>query len=311
MTEWLIAGLTGVSAAALGYSLLSLFFSSERQVSRRLEGLTAYESGQAGQAEPLLTSFTERVIRPASRSLADTGRLLAPTGYTGRVKQRLAIAGNPYRMDAEQFVALKVIGAVASAGLVALVGGLAGAPVGRIVFGALIAAAAGFFVPAFWLRGRMSARQLEIRRTLPDMLDMLTISVEAGMGFDAAVAKIVANRQGALTEEFGRMLQEIQAGISRRDAMRSLGERTDVSELRTFILAMIQADVFGVSVSNVLRNQSRDMRIRRRQFAEEMAQKAPVKIVFPLILCILPATLIVVAGPAIVSVGRAFGLIGG
>ncbi|MBS3956516.1 MAG: type II secretion system F family protein [Clostridiales bacterium] len=311
MSEWLIPGLAGASAAAFVYSLITLLFSSERQVRRQLEGLTAYESGQAGHAEPLLMPFVDRVIKPASRSIAATGRLLAPRDYFVRVRQRLVIAGNPYRIEAEQLLALKVIGAAGSAVIVVIAGGIVGAPVGRMALAAAVAGAAGFFGPDIWLQSRMSARRLEIRRTLPDMLDMLTISVEAGMAFDAAVAKIVASRPGALSEEFGRMLQEIQAGISRRDALRALGERTDVPELRTFILAMIQADVFGVSVSNVLRSQSREMRIKRRQFAEEMAQKAPVKIVFPLILCILPATLIVVAGPAIVSVGRAFGLLGG
>ena len=175
---------------------------------------------------------------------------------------------------------------------------------------ALLFAAGGFYLPDVWLRSRVRARQLEIRRTLPDMLDMLSISVEAGMGFDAAVAKITASRPGALSEEFARMLQEIQSGLARREAMRNLAERTQVPDLNTFIMAMIQADVFGVSVTKVLRTQSRDMRVKRRQFAEEMAQKAPVKIVFPLVLCILPATLIVIAGPAIVGIGRAFALLG-
>lgn len=191
-----------------------------------------------------------------------------------------------------------------------LFGGAASVPVGRSALLAIIFAVAGFYLPDIWLRTRISARQLEIRRTLPDMLDMLTISVEAGMGFDAAVARITGSRSGALSEEFAHMLQEIQSGLARREAMRNLAERTQVPELNTFIMSMVQADVFGVSISKVLRTQSRDMRIKRRQFAEEMAQKAPVKIVFPLVLCILPATLIVIAGPAILGIGRVFGIIG-
>jgi len=311
MFGYAIALLAGLSVAAIIYSALSLFFSSERQVKRQLASLTDYESSQAAEVEPLLMPFSERVLRPASRSLADAARIFGPSDYADRIRRRLIMAGGPHGLDAERLLAIKAGTAIAGVAFILLVGAAASSAIGRSTLGAIVFAVAGFYLPDVWLRSKVSARQLEIRRTLPDMLDMLTISVEAGMGFDAAVAKITASRPGALSEEFGRMLQEIQAGVSRREAMRHMGERTNVSELRSFIMSMIQADVFGVSVSNVLRTQSRDMRVKRRQFAEEMAQKAPVKIVFPLILCILPATLIVIAGPAIVSIGRAFGMIGG
>ena len=307
MMGWAILGLAGVSAALVVYSALGLFFSSERQVRRQLDNLSSYESSQAEEAEPLLTPFAERVLRPTARSFADAGRVFSPADYSSRIGKRLVMAGNPHGLDTERFLAMKTALAVTATILVLLLGGLVASPIIRSGVLAFVVAIIGFYVPDVWLRSRVSTRQLEIRRTLPDMLDMLTISVEAGMGFDAAVARIVGSRPGALSEEFGRMLKEIQSGLARREAMRGLAERTQVPELNTFIMSMIQADVFGVSVSNVLRSQSRDMRVKRRQFAEEMAQKAPVKIVFPLVLCILPATLIVVAGPAIVSIGRAFG----
>lgn len=311
MMAWAIPALAGISVAALLWSALSLLFSSERQVKRQLESLSAYEGNQAREVEPLLASFSDRVLVPAAGGLAHIARLFAPSDYAERLRWRLVRAGSPNGMEAERFLAIKVIAAVLLAALVLLLGGAGGSGIGRTILLAAILGVLGFYVPDLWLRSRISARQLEIRRTLPDMLDMLTISVEAGMGFDAAVAKVTAGRPGALSEEFGRTLQEIQAGISRKDAMRHMGERTEVPELRTFIMSIIQADVFGVSVANVLRTQSRDMRVKRRQFAEEMAQKAPVKIVFPLIICILPATLIVIAGPAIISIARAFGMIGG
>ncbi len=136
---------------------------------------------------------------------------------------------------------------------------------------------------------------------------MLVVSVEAGLGFDAAVSKLVANTTGPLTQELGRMLSEVRAGAARRDALRQLAERTQVPELGTFVTAMVQADLFGISVGNVLRTQASEMRTKRRQQAEEMAQKAPVKLVFPLVLCILPATLLVVLGPAIISIATLFG----
>jgi tight adherence protein C len=153
-----------------------------------------------------------------------------------------------------------------------------------------------------WLRSRVASRQKTIARELPDMLDMLTISVEAGMGFDSALAKLVKNSRGPLAEEFGRVLQEVQAGASRKEGLRHLAERIDVPELRSFVASIVQADMFGVSIASVLRTQATELRLRRRQRAEEDAQRAPVKMVFPLIFCILPATMIVILGPAVVRI---------
>jgi tight adherence protein C len=172
----------------------------------------------------------------------------------------------------------------------------------------LAAGVLGFLAPNFWLRSRANARKAEIRRELPDMLDMLTISVEAGLGFDAALAKYVKNGTGPLSEEFSRALQEIQAGVTRRETLRRLGHRAEVPDLTSFISAMVQADILGTSVAHVLRTQSTEMRLRRRQRAEEAAQKLPVKLVFPVVLCILPATIIAIMGPAVV---RLIGLFGG
>jgi tight adherence protein C len=160
-----------------------------------------------------------------------------------------------------------------------------------------------------WIDELKRRRQNKIRLALPDMLDMLTISVQAGLGFDMALTKLVRNTAGPLAEEFARMLSEVQAGVSRRDGLRHLGERSDVPELNNFIMAMVQAEVFGVSVSGILQTQAAELRKRRHQRAEELGQKAPVKMVFPIILCMLPATMLVILGPAIISVGKAFGII--
>jgi len=173
----------------------------------------------------------------------------------------------------------------------------------------LASSVAGYLAPIVWLDALTKKRQNRIRRALPDMMDMLTISVQAGLGFDMALVKLVRNTTGPLAEEFGRMLSEVQAGMSRRDALRHLGERTDTPELDAFITAMVQADVFGVSVSGILQAQALELRKKRRQLIEERAQKAPVKMVFPIILCMLPATMLVVLGPAIISIGRTFGLV--
>jgi tight adherence protein C len=301
--------LMALAAGLLAYSALDLIVGDKSQVQRRLHGLTAYEATEAAAAEPLLKSFSERVLRPGMRRASAVARSLWPDAYSERTRMRLQRAGRPGNLDAEGFVALKLLSGAAGVVLGGLLFLPRAANFGGALFGGLLVGALTFFIPDMWLAARTSSRQLAMRRALPDMLDMLTISVEAGLAFDGAVAKLVSNGSGPLAEEFSRMLKEVQAGISRQDAFRHLADRTGVAEISTFCMAMIQADVFGISVANVLRTQARDMRVRRRQAAEEAAQKAPVKIVFPLILCILPATLIVILGPAVVGIARAFGLV--
>jgi len=164
----------------------------------------------------------------------------------------------------------------------------------------------GFFGPNAWLQRKIDDRAHTMLRALPDVLDLLVISVEAGLGFDSALSRVVATVPGPLSEEFFRMLQETRVGVSRRDAMRHLMDRTDLDELRSFMLAMIQAEAFGVTIARVLRVQADEMRVKRRQRAQEKAFAAPVKLVFPLVFCIFPALFIVLLGPAAIQIGTAF-----
>ncbi len=156
----------------------------------------------------------------------------------------------------------------------------------------------GFFTPDIVLYQKGYNRADRMRRDLPDALDLLTISVEAGLAFDAAMSQVARQTDGPLAEEFFRVLQEMQIGMGRTAAFRAMSERTDVDDIRTFVTALVQADAFGIPVANVLRVQAKEMRLKRSQRAEEQAQKVPVKILFPLIFCILPALFIVVIGPA-------------
>ncbi|HEY3317892.1 MAG TPA: type II secretion system F family protein [Coriobacteriia bacterium] len=297
------------AASLAAYAALDAVFADERQVRRAMKGLSAYEAEQAKEAEPLLRPIRERAGAATRAAVSRAAHLLAPADYFERLRTRLLHAGEPGGLSADGLLTVKFLSvpvALVVLGPLAVFLFVAGMRIPSFLSALLIPAA--FFAPDLWLASLANSRAHAIRVALPDMLDMLTISVEAGLGLDAALGKLVANTTGPLSQEFGTMLREIQAGISRRDAFRNLSQRVDVPELTAFISAMVQADVFGVSVSQVLRSQAQEMRLKRRQLAEEMAQKAPVKIVFPLVLCILPATLIVIIGPAILTIGRMFGI---
>lgn len=302
----LIAVVAFLSVGLATWGVLSLVFSNERAVSRRLADLTSYEAGQAVAAHPQLQPFSERMLKPRASQLKNTVAGMAPAAYRTGLKEKLVLAGSPRGLDADRFVLIKVMLAVAFGCL--LVGGaVITRASGLMWLVAVVGTVLAFFAPDIWLSSRIAARQKEIRHTLPDVLDMLTISIEAGLGFDQAIAKIVRLSPGALSVELARALQEIQAGSDRSEALRNLSKRTDVAELNTFITSIVQAEQLGIPIGQVLRTQAKEMRLTRRQRAEEQAQKTPVKIVFPLILCILPATMIVILGPAVVSIGRVFG----
>lgn len=300
--------MVGVSIGAVSWAVLDMVFSEERVVSRRLRGLSESERREAAGVEPLAVPFRHRVMKPAGRSLIDAARRLTPRDYHERLDQRARMAGRPRGLTGDALLAVQLLTAIAFAALTALVAARLWDTAAAASGGALLGLVVGWLVPLAWLSGKVEQRKDAIRRALPDMLDMLTITVEAGLGFDAAVAKYVQNQSGPLAEEFSQVLREVQAGMARREAMRGLAQRCDVPELSAFVMAMVQADVFGVSVGSVLRVQSHEMRLKRRQNAEEVAQKAPAKMVFPLILCVLPATLIVLMTPAVISIGRAFGM---
>jgi len=301
--------ITAVFAAVglFAYAALSFVFAEDRAVHRRLKDLTDYEVDQAMDARPVLKSFRERVFTPIRDGVIAVAPALCPSDLLKRTDERLTLAGRPADLDASGFIMLRIALAAGgfALGVLVMIVGVLGSTA-AVVFTAVVTVV-GYAAPGIWLRNRVEHRQIELRRSLPDMLDMLTISVEAGLGFDAALSKYVKNSRGALSSEFGRALQEVQAGVSRRDALRRIMDRTQVSELSSFLSAMIQAEMLGTSVAKVLRSQSTEIRLRRRQHAEEEAQKLPVKQIFPVILCILPATMLVVLGPAVVMLAQLFG----
>lgn len=303
----LVFALVFAGVAAGSYAVLDMTISDDRRVSRRLKDLTDYERSQVHDAQPLLLPFRARVVAPFFSAVGGALRHLWPADYRNAITAQLDRAGRPHGLDATRMLAAKALGSIGATGLLIATAILGQWSVGTSVLFAVTGGALGFFGPDLWLSATVSRRQHQIVRELPDMLDLLTISVEAGLGFDAALAKLVRSNRSALAEEFARALQEIQAGASRREALRNMAERVDVAELSAFNASIVQADIFGISVAQVLRTQSSEMRLRRKQRAEEMAQKAPVKMVIPLTLCILPATLIIVGGPAAMGIVDALG----
>lgn len=262
-----------------------------------LEGVTSLEEIELQQ--PLM----DRTLRPLMRRLSGIGTRLTSRERVGRTEQRLAEAGYPYGLRTIDFMGLKVVSAITVSGLAFLLLGVAlrNPIVSSLVFAA-IAVAAGFFLPDYWLITRIRARQKAILLAIPDTLDLLTISVKAGLGFDAALGKVIEKTEGPLTDEFRRALAEVRIGKPRRDALKEMVARTNVPALTNFIGAIVQAEQLGVAIANVLEVQSEQLRIERRQRAEEMAAKAPIKMLFPLVGCIFPSMFIVILGPALILI---------
>ena len=251
-------------------------------------------------------SALSRVVMPGVKKIGRGIGRVTPFDMADRINTKLVLAGNPEGWDAERVVALKIIG-----GIGGLVGGvllMALLPISGMlkISGVVIFCLLGYTIPSTQVNAMAAKRQKMIQKQLADVMDLLTISVEAGLGFDAALSQVVKNVPGPLAEEMARLLQEIQIGVSRADAFRHLGERTNVPELEGFVLSMIQADLFGVSIANVLRAQSKELRLKRRQRAEEIAQKIPVKLLFPMIFMVLPALFIIVLGPGAIQIYNQF-----
>ncbi|MDQ6640983.1 MAG: type II secretion system F family protein [Actinomycetota bacterium] len=268
-----------------------------------LEALVTAPEQMRSELDPL---FVDRVLAPLLTRIQGMSRRLTASDATSRMRSKLDQAGNPAGLTPDRVNGLKVIcfvGALVVSLLLALGMGLGLAAALPFV---MIASVVGYMAPNLFLYQRAYNRTDLLRRALPDAIDLLTISVESGLGFDAALSQVARNTEGPLAEEFQRMMQEMQIGRGRSDALRSMAERTNLPDLRAFVSAMVQADAFGIPIGQVLRVQSSEIRLKRRQWAEEQAQKVPVKILVPLIFCILPCLFIAVLGPAAISIFSSF-----
>jgi len=301
-TWQLVAGLAalfaGIATAIVSFGVAA---SQRQQVNRSLAALDSLGPKPDAVRRDIDRPFSERVIGPLVARLGSIGSRFSPRDESARIRHKLELAGSPVRWDVERVLAFKVLGLIA--GVVVGIAGpwLLGAGIAVTMGIAIVLTPLGYFVPDIALYQLAYTRNERIGRDLPDSMDLLTISVEAGLPFDSALSQVARNTRGPLADELFRVLQEMQIGLGRIEALRGLAERTSVAELRGFVTAMVQADQFGIPIASVLRVQSKEMRVKRSQRAEEQAQKVPVKILFPLIFCILPSLFIVVIGPAAIS----------
>ncbi len=301
-----------VIAAAAAFAILLIALglaggSSVDPVQARLTQLGTMQAKNLEEIE-LQQPFLDRTFRPLANRLSGGVSRFTSASFSQTTEKRLAMAGNPGELRVADWLGIKAVSSIVFAIVFFLlfVFLLVTGPVVGL-FGGVVGIVFGYIAPEFWLGRRVRGRQHAIILQIPDALDLLTISVRAGLGFDAALAKVVEKMNGPLTDEFRRALAEVRMGKARRDALRDIVARTEVGPLTNFIGAIIQAEQLGVSISKVLQVQSEQMRIERRQRAEEMAAKAPIKMLFPLVGCIFPSLFVVILGPAIILIIKNLG----
>lgn len=303
----LAVGLSGIfMAVVILLGTVGVITAERDQVSRSLRALRSIEGLPADMVAEYDRPFTQRVLTPGLARMVAFGRRLTPGGRIEKLRQRLEAAGSPATWDVERVLAVKVLGALVGF-LLGLVVYFALEATVLVAVGATIALVLlGFFAADLVIYQIGYNRRDQVRKDLPDALDLLTITVEAGLAFDAALTQVSRNTDGPLAEEFTRVLQEMQIGKSRGEALTALSQRVVIAELNSFVTAVVQADALGIPIATVLRIQAKEMRVKRSQRAEETAMKVPVKILFPLIFCILPALFVVIMGPAGIGIFRSF-----
>jgi tight adherence protein C len=294
------------AAMILALSVIGVITTERRGVARSVAAVQALDSAPSVLKDEIERPFAERVIAPLGERLVGLGRRLVRADTATKLQYRLNVAGNPPAWDVNRILGLKVLGLGLFAGLGFLY--LLGMswPFYRVLVATVLAGAFGYSLPNILLYNAGQKREKLMRNALPDAMDLLTISVEAGLGFDSAVSRVAKNGEGPLNQEFARLLQEMQLGVGRVDAMRAMADRTSLPDLKSFCSAMIQADSLGIPIARVLRIQSQEMRTKRRQRAEEKAQQVPVRIMIPLVLFILPCLFLVILGPAGIQIAETF-----
>jgi tight adherence protein C len=312
---WIIVGVVILGGAV---ALILVGLRTARQTSGEEEDPIMARLAEASQRGDTLSSleqielsqpFSERVMVPILRRIGELSTRFTPQKVLEDTSRKIELAGNPGRLEASTFLASRFVAASVFGGLLLLVSILSPNkwPLGRTFLVVAIFTALGFFFPQLWLQSRINARQKDIRKAMPDALDLLTICVEAGLGFDAAMSKVSEKWENQLSIALLRAIREIQLGKTRREALKDMADRIGLAEMTSFVAAVIQSEILGVSLAKVLRIQADQMRVKRRQRAEEEAHKAPVKMILPLALLIFPSIFIILLTPAGIQISKSLG----
>lgn len=294
--------LTFMIFSVLIYLVLITLATGHGPVAMRLRALENLATGRTDIDAELAKPFAQRILSPLSGEMASVIMRITPQALRKLAEQKLLMAGGFGGLSAGGFLLLSSFLGVALPTVTAFVALMAKMPDNKVVGLSMMAFALGVYLPLLLVNQKIATRKKSIQKDLPDVLDILTVSVEAGLGFDGALAKLAEKMKGALVEEFNRVLQEIRMGVTRRDALHAMGTRCAVPDLSIFTTSLVQADQLGVSIGNVLRVQSASMREKRRQRAKEMAMKAPVKMLLPMVLFIFPTIFVILLGPAAIQV---------
>jgi len=308
----LLGGMVALVVMGLRYSRQNQDSEFDPVMSRLAEATQRGESVSLEDIE-LQQPFSERVLLPIIEKIGEISTRFTPQKLLQETTLKLELAGNPGRIDAATFLATRFVGAAIFGGGLLMISLLSSSPwtVSRTILVVGSFTVIGFFFPQLWLQSRINARQNEVRKALPDALDLLTICVEAGLGFDAAMSKVSEKWENELSLMFGRTIREVQLGKTQREALRDMADRLGLPELTSFVAAVIQSQILGVSLAKVLRIQSDQLRMKRRQFAEELAHKAPVKMIIPMALLTFPSIMLILMAPAAFQIAGAFGPIMG
>lgn len=303
---WMIAVASFSSIFVLTYLLLRTRFPEKEAAELRLHELVSGIEDRAGVEAEISRSFIQRLLSLLTGSVAARFPRFAPQALRQRVAEKLAMAGDLGGLDANEYLLLTTIMGFVFPIIIAGLLVMEQMPVYKVLSIALLLGAFGFGLPFIILEHKIKARRHSMQLELPDVLDLITVSVEAGLGFEGALVKLSEKMKGALVEEFIRMLNEMRVGVPRRDALIAMGARCNLADVHSFTMSLIQADQLGVSIGNVLRVKSIAIREKRRQYAEELAMKAPVKMLFPLIFFIFPTIFIILLGPAMIKIIATF-----
>ncbi len=302
---WTINIFLFFTAVFFGVFIFGTIFKSKSQVEERLQEISKMEDAESEGEDILRKPFSERVIQPFVQNLGNMLGNLAPTEIKQNIEKKIIYAGNPRNLTFNTFVLFQLMLGIGLPLLLLSVLRISG-PIENLPLLIILLGALGFLIPTFLINSKAAQRQKAIQRSLPDMLDLLLVSVEAGLGFDMALKRVGEKKAGDLSKELNRALEEIRVGKTRTEALRGVIERTGVADIRTFVGAVIQSEQLGSSLARTLSIQADTMRQKRRQRAEEMAMKIPIKMIFPLVFFIFPTLLVVVLGPSAIRIFQLF-----